>query len=154
MILKTDSLAEPQTILMVRLIRSQGKCRDAERPIMDAAQPVGDYLDLVRILRSRVAEVNSTFENIDTLAGLSRSYTGKLLCDPPLKGMGIMSLFALLGALALRIKVEPDDEALAQLQARQSWTEMIRHGPRYRPARNGHNGPRGKRRRSRGRACA
>lgn len=118
---------------------------------MDATQPVGDYLDLVRILRSRVAEVNSTFENIDLLAGLTPRYTGKLLCDPPIKSMGVMSLFALLGALALRIRIEPDDAALARLKARQSWTEMIRRGPRYRPT-NGRHGPPPKPRRARRRA--
>jgi hypothetical protein len=115
---------------------------------MDAAQPVDDYLALVRILRLRCAAINSTFANTDITAGLSGGYSGKLLCDPPLKGMGIMSLFALLGALALRLKVEPDDEALARLRTRQSWTEMVRHGPRYRKPLNGHNGPRAKPRRS------
>jgi hypothetical protein len=118
---------------------------------MAAAQPVDDYLALVRVLRSRVAEVNSTFANIDDLAGLTPRHTGKLLCDPPLKNLGIMSLFALLGALALRIKIEPDDAALARLRARASWTGMVRHGPRYRPMHNGghHGPPRKKRRRSR-----
>jgi len=59
--------------------------------------------ELVEVIRRRVAELNLSYETIDDVAGLPGRYTNKLLSDRPRKGLGEMSLGAILGAVALRI---------------------------------------------------
>ncbi len=55
--------------------------------------------DLVAAIRARRDELNIPHELIDHLAGFQSGYTSKLLAPDPMKGLGPMSLPALLGAL-------------------------------------------------------
>jgi hypothetical protein len=116
------------------------------------AMPIESYARLVVALRDRLCEIETTFAGVDQLAGLPDRYAQKLLGHEPMKGMGAISLFPVLQALGLRLLLAPvDPPALAKLQAHALWASLRRKGPRYRPALNGRNGPRRKRRRSRGR---
>jgi hypothetical protein len=102
---------------------------------MDAspAKPIESYDDLVQALRSRVAEVNTTFAGLDLLAGLPSNYASKLLAEQPIRGMTAFTLMCLINALGLRLLLVPDADALAKLRLRSDWAPMVRPGPRYRP---------------------
>jgi hypothetical protein len=114
---------------------------------MDAT-PIESYARLVAALRDRLCELNITLPVVDHVAGLPARYASKLLGQWPRSSMGAISLFPILQALGLRLRLEPDDEALAKLRARSDWVEMIRPGPRYRPS-PGRHGPAPKRRKCR-----
>jgi hypothetical protein len=83
--------------------------------------------DLVAAIRARRDELNVSHELIDDLAGLQSGYTSKLLAPEPMKGLGPMSLPALLGALGAAL-VLVEDSAQAE-RVRDRWT------PRKRPPR-------------------
>jgi hypothetical protein len=116
---------------------------------MDAT-PIESYARLVAALRDRLCELNITLPVVDHVAGLPARYASKLLGQRPRSSMGAISLFPILQALGLRLRLEPDDAALARLRTRSDWIEMIRCGPRYRPS-PGRHGPARKPRRKRGR---
>ena len=97
------------------------------------AKPIESYDELVRSLRNRVAEVNTTFAGLDLLAGLPSNYASKLLAEQPIKGMSAFTLMCLVNALGLRLLLVPDADALAKLRLRSDWVEFRRPGPRYRP---------------------
>jgi hypothetical protein len=107
---------------------------------MDAT-PIESYARLVVALRDRLCELNITLPVVDQVAGLPARYSSKLLAQWPCKGMGAISLFPILQALGLRLRLEPDDEGLAKLRTRSDWVEMARNGPRYRPSYSGRHGP-------------
>jgi hypothetical protein len=75
--------------------------------------------ELVELIRLRRDELNISHETIDALGGLSDNYFSKLVCDPPMKGFGEMSLGAVLKALALGIAavVITEDPAQAKRMA-------------------------------------
>lgn len=83
--------------------------------------------DLVAAIRARRDELNVSHELLDDLAGLQSGYTSKLLAPEPMKGLGPMSLPALLGALGAAL-VLVEDSAQAE-RVRDRWT------PRKRPPR-------------------
>jgi hypothetical protein len=83
--------------------------------------------DLVAALRARRDELNVSHELLDDLAGYQSGYTSKLLAPDPMKGLGPMSLPALLGALGAAL-VLVEDSAQAE-RVRDRWV------PRKRPQR-------------------
>jgi hypothetical protein len=85
----------------------------------DAIEPlavVTDYDGLVTALRQRIVELGTSIEAVDGIIGLPTRYTGKLLNGA--RGIGRVSLGSLLGALALKLAVMPDNDALARLRHR------------------------------------
>jgi hypothetical protein len=80
--------------------------------------------DLVAAIRARRDELNVSHELIDDLAGLQSGYTSKLLAPEPMKGLGLMSLPALLGALGAAL-VLVEDSAQAE-RVRDRWTPRKR----------------------------
>ncbi len=58
--------------------------------------------DLVAALRARRDELNVSLDLLNHIAGLQPGYAEKLLSPQPMKGLGPMSLPALLGAWAWR----------------------------------------------------
>jgi hypothetical protein len=80
--------------------------------------------DLVAAIRARRDELNVSHELIDDLAGLQSGYTSKLLAPEPMKGLGPMSLPALLGALGAAL-VLVEDSAQAE-RVRDRWTPRKR----------------------------
>ena len=100
------------------------------------ATPVENYDQLVQVLRARIAELGIVFDTVDSIAGLPSRYAAKLLSNEPIKHLGAVSLFPVLAALGLRIRLEPDDQAIEKLSKRSDWFLMVRNGPRYRPPYN------------------
>jgi hypothetical protein len=83
--------------------------------------------ELVAAVRDRRDELNISHESIDHLAGIASGHFSKLVCDPPIKGFGAMSLDAVLHALALRmvvVRIEEDPEQRARMEGR--WTKRKR----------------------------
>jgi hypothetical protein len=79
---------------------------------------VRDYAQLVRAIRTWIAELGTAGETIDDVAGLPLRYTMKLLAPVPVKGIGRTSLGPLLGALGLKLVVAVDHEVLARIRHR------------------------------------
>ncbi|KRR22637.1 hypothetical protein CQ14_30995 [Bradyrhizobium lablabi] len=59
--------------------------------------------EFVQLIRDRRDELQLTMETLDAVTGLADGLCSKLLAPNPTKGMGAISLKALLGALALGI---------------------------------------------------
>src|SRR5206468_2426011 len=70
---------------------------------------VRDYDELVAAVRARVAELNITHANVDDVSGVPGGYASKLLCNPPMRTMGRVSLGLMLGALGLKLLVVEDE---------------------------------------------
>jgi hypothetical protein len=79
---------------------------------------VYQYHDLVEILCRRADELNVSRETIDEIAGLPDRYSSKLLTRLPARMFGRTSFGAIIGALAVKIIVVEDPEALEKLKPR------------------------------------
>jgi hypothetical protein len=95
-------------------------------PAVKPYAEITDYLGLLTAIRARIVELDVSYERINALAGVADGYLAKLLCDPPIKYFGTLSVFLVLQVLGLRIALVHDPEALAQVQSR-----LIRRPPRY-----------------------
>ena len=107
---------------------------------MDAAPAklIESYDELVQVLRNRVCELGIILDTVDAVAGLAPRYASKLLSPAPVKHFGAVSLFPVLAALGLRMRIEPDHEAIERLSKRSDWYLLIRKGSRYRPRHKRH----------------
>jgi hypothetical protein len=85
---------------------------------------VDDYQGFVAALRTRIAELGTTFGAVDDLAGIPDGYLSKCLVpkdiDPMLtaRAFGRHSLGPVLGALGLKLIVAVDEEAAAKIMPR------------------------------------
>lgn len=79
---------------------------------------VADYGELIAALRARRDLLRLNHETIDAVSGLQAGYTSKLMADPPMKSLGLVSLGPMLGALGLRLLVVHDGKALKRVQNR------------------------------------
>jgi hypothetical protein len=77
---------------------------------------VRDEPDLCRVIRARCAELQITYETLDVVAMLSDGYASKLLCDHPVKHMGALTMWSILGTLGYRIGLVHDEELLARFR--------------------------------------
>ena len=85
---------------------------------------VDDYQGFVAVLRARVAELGTTFNAVDELAGIPDGYLSK--CVVPtnidaairMRAFGRHSLGPVLGALGLKLMVVADEEATAKIKPR------------------------------------
>src|SRR5258705_9916877 len=77
---------------------------------------VRDYDQLLAALRARAAELEVTHEVLSEASGLCSGYVSKLLCDPPIRHFGRVSLGCFLGAVGLKLAVLEDAEALARIR--------------------------------------
>ena len=83
--------------------------------------------ELAQLFRDRRDELNIPHSVIDAIAGIPDGYAGKLLCNPPMRNFGEISLRAVLGALALgiiQIVVAEDPEQAAKIGHR--WVQRKR----------------------------
>jgi hypothetical protein len=80
--------------------------------------PIRSQSELLDAIRARRDELNISHETIDNIAGFQAGYTSKLLCTPPMKNPGPMSLGALLGALGMALMPVVDHEMLAKVEGR------------------------------------
>jgi hypothetical protein len=97
---------------------------------VEAIEPIAvvtDYNGLLAALRRRAIALNAPLEALDDLAGLPTRYVGKLLGGK--HALGRVSFGPLLGALALKLAVMPDDEALARIRHRLPARDPCCRGP-------------------------
>ena len=84
---------------------------------MDAT-PANSAADIIGIIRKRQDELNIACLTVDEIAGLAQGHYSKITSG--LKGLGPMTLFVLLSAFGLRLRIEEDPDATARLRHR--WT--------------------------------
>jgi hypothetical protein len=77
---------------------------------------IKDYRDLHQILRARCEQLDILRETIDDASGLTSGHASKLLADPPIKNLGIVSLGLVLGALGMKLIAVDDHEALERIR--------------------------------------
>jgi hypothetical protein len=86
-----------------------------------AASIIGEaraYDELIELFRQRCAELGTSMETIDTIAGTSSRYVSKLLCSTPIKNLGPTSMGLLLGALAVKLVLVVDAPQLEKIKSR------------------------------------
>lgn len=96
-----------------------------------------DYSQLLDALRKWIAELETTMETIDEVAGLPTRYVSKLLAPVPIKGIGRTSLGPILGALGLKLVVAVDQETLEKICHRLTKRRQAAHASNgMRPMKN------------------
>jgi hypothetical protein len=65
--------------------------------------------ELLDAIRARLIEVNITYETLDCVAVLPERYSSKLLCRPPIKHAGALTLWNILGTLGFEISLVATD---------------------------------------------
>ena len=88
------------------------------------------YRDLLKVIRNRVAELDTTHEAVDAVSGLQHGYFSKLMCDPPPKRMASFTPFMVLPALGLALWVVEDPAALARVRPRLTRRQVKRPAQR------------------------
>jgi hypothetical protein len=79
---------------------------------------IHEFHELVAALKARMHELNITMDTLDAIAGLPCRFSAKILAKKPLKGLGPISLGAIIGALGLKLIVVEDEEALSLVRSR------------------------------------
>src|SRR3974390_2358256 len=79
---------------------------------------VRDYHQLIQALRQRSDELKVSRETLDAISGLQQGYSAKLLCSPPIRGLGKQSLGPFLGAMGCALILVEDTEQLERIQKR------------------------------------
>jgi hypothetical protein len=79
---------------------------------------IHDERELIAAIRARLVELNITYSALDLAALLPDGYTSKLLAPEPMKHMGGLVLWSVLGTLGYRIALVHDEELLARFRAR------------------------------------
>jgi hypothetical protein len=77
-----------------------------------------DYDGLIAAIRNRAAELQVAGETLDEISGLPNRYCAKLIGPKPIRRLGAISLGPSLGALALKLIVVEDSEALRRVAGR------------------------------------
>jgi hypothetical protein len=80
--------------------------------------PIRSMAELLVVIRARRDELNISHETIDNIAGLQAGYTSKMLAEKPIRGVGYMSLGAVLGSLGIGLAVVEDTEQCARVETR------------------------------------
>jgi hypothetical protein len=77
-----------------------------------------ERLGLIAAVRARCAELHTTYETIDYVAGLPLRYTGKILSPSQDRHLGAISMGPLLGVLGLKLIVVVDEAEFERICAR------------------------------------
>lgn len=88
---------------------------------------ITDPASMLDALRTRIAELQLSYESVDDLAGLADRYCCKLMTQPPMRQLGRISYWVLPQALGLRIVLEPDPDLCRRMAPR--WQKRIRPRP-------------------------
>ncbi len=83
--------------------------------------------------RERAEELKIPREVLDELTGLPKGYSGKVLANPPAKGLGYVSFWTMLGALGLTVILVEDAKRMVRVNAT---TKRQGHYPESRNWRN------------------
>jgi hypothetical protein len=65
--------------------------------------------ELLDAIRQRLNELQITYDTLDSVAMLPERYTSKLLCRPPIKHAGALTLWNILGTLGFKISLVATD---------------------------------------------
>lgn len=77
-----------------------------------------DYPGFVEAIRKLIEKRKISLRTLDEVAGVPEGYSGKITTLPPIRGIGRVSMGALLGALSAKILLVEDSEAEAKLSSR------------------------------------
>jgi hypothetical protein len=77
---------------------------------------VHDERELCRVIRARCAELQITYDTLDVVAVLPDGYASKLLCEYPVKHIGALTMWSILGTLGYRIGLVHDERLLARFR--------------------------------------
>ena len=96
---------------------------DTTSPIAATAAPhvIGEarnYDELLDLLKRRRDQLGVSLEVVETVAGLTQRYVGKLFSPTKIKAIGPISMGPLLGALCLKLLVAIDQEQYERLKSR------------------------------------
>lgn len=78
------------------------------------------------MMRARVLELGISHETLDAIAGWQSGYASKLLAKPPIRQVGLHTLFIALGSLGLAMRLEDDPQGLERLR-----TRMVERNPKF-----------------------
>jgi hypothetical protein len=70
---------------------------------------IGNEEELLDAIRARLNELQITYDTLDAVAALPERYTSKLLCRPPIKHAGAVTLWSILGTLGFKISLVASD---------------------------------------------
>jgi len=85
---------------------------------------IADELDLVRILRERLDELNVSRSELDIEAKLTSGHSSKLLCLPPIKYFGMKSFWNVLEAVGYAVIIVEDPAATKRYAERMAKREI------------------------------
>jgi hypothetical protein len=88
-----------------------------------AARLIGNYDDLIDAIRTRVAELCISRNELDHLAGIANGHSGKLLGPGRIKRFGRITLGPTLGAIGCKLILVEDPAATAKTLARRKLVE-------------------------------
>jgi hypothetical protein len=86
-----------------------------------------EYADLLKLIRARVLELRISHETMDAVCGLPSGYSSKLLCDPPVRRLGVLSLGCVVGALGCVLIVAEDAEQIVKIRPRLALRKHPQH---------------------------
>ncbi len=74
--------------------------------------------ELLEILRRRRIQLEMSCETMDEIAGWGSTRATKIMSKPPIRQLGLHTIFDALGALAFRIRIEHDPEQYEKIRTR------------------------------------
>jgi hypothetical protein len=77
---------------------------------------IRDERELIAALRERLRELGITYETLDTAALLPDGYASKILCEHPVRRMGALSMWSILGTLGYEIALVHNPDLLARFR--------------------------------------
>jgi hypothetical protein len=78
---------------------------------------IESYEQLLQLLRNRMAALDTSFERVEAVSGISDRYLSRVLGPHPSKGLGPVT-FSIFGALGLRVVLVEDPELLDRVRDR------------------------------------
>ena len=75
-----------------------------------------EYSDFVQTVRNRVTELGIHGTRFDALAGWPEGYLSKLICERPVRRIGMTSLGPLLSAMGVKLQMVEDPLGTARLR--------------------------------------
>jgi hypothetical protein len=87
-------------------------CGTDPRPVVMAR----DETELLAAIKARCAELRITYETLDTVALLPDGYASKILCEHPVRRMGALALWSILGTLGYEIALVHNPDLLARFR--------------------------------------
>jgi hypothetical protein len=88
------------------------------QPLPAGALFARDEDEFLAALRARVTELDISQATLDAIAGLPVGFSGKLLCNPPMRHLSSLTLWLVLGAVGFKLALISDAEGLAKVQNR------------------------------------